>query len=567
MLSRLLFHFLLFGWTAVIGWAEPSGPLVSDTTVVARVADQAITADDVARIRKRLLRLGRDPLSPAQALRPLIDRKILFIEAEARGLAADSLVLAQLAAATNQRLVDRLYLEEVSLLITVSEAEIRAQYHALGLDRKREVRGRHIAVATEGEAVQILEQLRNGADFAELARQSSLDSASAAKSGDMGFWQEQDARRSGFVETLFALDIGEISEPYRDARGGYHLIQATEEQLVGFDRQAAGIQRSLERQKKDARWRAYLDTQAEQSGFEIDQSTFDFLIQQGRRAQDLIPSVAAQDGQRVLCRFDGGSLELAEYVEMLRTTPARRRPAPVDSADIVHFVRTEALITRILPQIARERGWLEEPQMSRALLQKREELLVDRLRRVEVEEPFLGGPLLRSYYDDHQDEFRVEAQAVVEGGILSSHQQATAVAARAKVGEDLFEIMADYPLFLGAFRKYDVFTIVPGDTTGARDAMVEAADGMVLGELRGPVAIRFANNRIGFVVLKVLEMRPSHILPFTASKVQQTVRRKIRAERYREIELAFEQYMETLRQQYAPQIVIYQRVLDALPTG
>ena len=127
--------------------------------------------------------------------------------------------------------------------------------------------------------------------------------------------------------------------------------------------------------------------------------------------------------------------------------------------------------------------------------------------------------------------------------------------------------MTDYPLFLGEFRKYDVFTIAPGDTTGARDAMVEAADGMALGEIRGPVAIRFANNRMGFVVLKLLEMRPSHILPFTASKVQQTLRRKIRAERYREIELAFEQYMETLRQQYAPQIVIYQHVLDALPTG
>ena len=567
MLSRLILYSLLFGWTAVISWAESHGSLVSDTTVVAQVADQAITTDDVARLCKRLLRLGRDPLSPAQALRPLIDRKILFLEAEARGLAADSLVVSQLAAATNQHLVDRLYLEEVSLLISVSEAEIRAQYHALGLDRKREVRGRHIAVATQGEAVQMLEQLRNGADFAELARQTSLDSASAAKGGDMGFWQEGDAQRSGFVETLFALDIGEISEPYRDARGGYHLIQATEEQLVGFERQAAGIQRALERQKKDVRWRAYLDTQAERSGFEIDQSTLNFLIQQGRRAEDLIPTVAPQDGQRVLCRFDGGAIGLAEYVEMLRAAPARRRPAPVDSTDIVHFVRTEALITHILPQIARERGWLEEPPMRRALAQKREELLVDRLRRVEVEEPFLGEELLRSYYDDHQDEFRVEAQAVVEGGILSLHQQATAVAARAKAGEDLFEIMADYPLFLGEFRKYDVFTIAPGDTTGVRDAMVEAADGMVLGEIRGPVAIRFANNRMGFVVLKLLEMRPSHILPFTASTVQQTVRRKIRAERYREIELAFEQYMETLRQQYASQIVIYQQVLDALPTG
>ena len=567
MLSRLLLHFLLFGWTVVISWAESHGALVPDTTVVAQVADQAITADDVAQLRKRLLRLGRDPLSPAQALRPLIDRKILFIEAEARGLAADSLVVAQLAAATNQHLVDRLYLEEVSLLTSVAEAEIRAQYRALGLDRKREVRGRHIAVATEGEAVRMLEQLRNGADFAELARQTSLDSASAAKGGDMGFWQEQDARRSGFVETLFALDIGEISEPYRDARGGYHLIQATEEQLVGFERQAAGIKRSLERQKKDGRWRAYLDTQAERSGFEIDQSTLDFLIQQGRRAEDLIPTVAPQDGQRVLCRFDSGAIKLAEYVEMLRAAPARRRPAPVDRADITHFVRTEALITHILPQLARERGWLEEPQMRRALARKREELLVDRLRRVGVEQPFLGETSLRSYYDDHPEEFRVEARAIVEGGILSSHQQAAAVAARAQAGEDLFEIMADYPLFLGEFRQYDVFTVAPGDTTGARDAMVEAADGMELGEIRGPVAIRFANNRLGFVVLKLLEMRPSQIPPFTASKVQQTARRKIRAERYREIERAFEQYMEALRQQYAPQIVIYQHVLDALPTG
>ena len=567
MPPRLLLHSLLFGWTAVISWAEPHSSLVPDATVVARVADQAITTDDVARTLKRLLRLSRDQLSPTQALRPLIDRKILFLEAEVRGLAADSLVLAQLAAATNQRLVDRLYLREVSQLIAVSEAEIRAQYHALGLDRKREVRGRHIAVATEGEAVRMLEQLRNGADFAELARQSSLDSASAAKGGDMGFWQEEDAQRSGFVKTLFALDIGELSEPYRDARGGYHLIRATEEQLVGFERQAAGIQRSLERQKKDARWRAYLDTQAERSGFEIDQSALDFLIQQGRRAEDLVPTVVPQDGQRVLCRFDGGSIGLAEYVEMLRAVPARRRPSPVDSADITHFVRTEALITHILPQVARERGWLEEPQMRRALAQKLEELLVDRLRRVEVEEPFLGEPLLRSYYDDHQDEFRVAARAVVEGGILSSRQQATAVAARAKAGADLFEVMADYPLFLGEFRKYDVFTIVPGDATDAQNPMVEAAGGMVLGEIRGPVAIRFANNQIGFVVLKLLEMRPSHILPFTASKVQQTVRRKIRAERYREIELAFERYMETLRQQYAPQTVIYQHVLDALPTG
>ena len=70
MLFRLLFHSLLFGWTVVISWAESHGSLVPDTTVVAQVADQAITTDDVTQLRQRLRRLGRDPLSPAQALRP-----------------------------------------------------------------------------------------------------------------------------------------------------------------------------------------------------------------------------------------------------------------------------------------------------------------------------------------------------------------------------------------------------------------------------------------------------------------------------------------------------------------
>lgn len=99
-----------------------------------------------------------------------------------------------------------------------------------------EVRSRHILIKpspilSEERAKAMLDsfvtQLRAGdADFAALARQYSEDPGSGTKGGELG-WAEPTAYVPAFAQTLDALEINEISEPFRSSHG-WHIVQLEE---------------------------------------------------------------------------------------------------------------------------------------------------------------------------------------------------------------------------------------------------------------------------------------------------------------------------------------------------
>ena len=69
-------------------------------------------------------------------------------------------------------------------------------------------------------------QLREGAEFADLAKAHSMDSGTAAEGGDLGFVAEGDLDES-VMEAVGRLQPGEISEPVRSTYG-WHLVKVTE---------------------------------------------------------------------------------------------------------------------------------------------------------------------------------------------------------------------------------------------------------------------------------------------------------------------------------------------------
>jgi peptidyl-prolyl cis-trans isomerase D len=73
-------------------------------------------------------------------------------------------------------------------------------------------------------AKMLLAQIRDGADFAEIARNSSEDPGSAAQGGELGDYTPHGRWVAEFDNVAFALDSGEISEPVR-SQFGYHIIQ------------------------------------------------------------------------------------------------------------------------------------------------------------------------------------------------------------------------------------------------------------------------------------------------------------------------------------------------------
>lgn len=72
----------------------------------------------------------------------------------------------------------------------------------------------------------IKQQLAKGEDFAKLASESSADSVSAKKGGELGYL-DKDAQEESFSKAAMSLKPGEVSGPVKTSFG-YHLIKLTE---------------------------------------------------------------------------------------------------------------------------------------------------------------------------------------------------------------------------------------------------------------------------------------------------------------------------------------------------
>ena len=133
-----------------------------------------------------------------------------------------------------------LYLQtaRVSDTVSVSEQELR-RYYKQNLDRYRveeRVRASRILLKTVGKepdeieavrkkAEEILERLRNGEDFGELARRYSDDAVTTPKGGDLG-WIVR-GQIPEFEEEVFSLEPGTLSDVIK-TQYGFHIVKVHE---------------------------------------------------------------------------------------------------------------------------------------------------------------------------------------------------------------------------------------------------------------------------------------------------------------------------------------------------
>lgn len=109
--------------------------------------------------------------------------------------------------------------------IEVSEEEIADFFeeNKESLAQGEQVSARHILVETEEEAEDIRKKLLEGGDFAELAKEYSLDEGTKIVGGSLGYFS-RGKNVPSFDEAAFSLEKGEISEPVK-TDFGYHIIQ------------------------------------------------------------------------------------------------------------------------------------------------------------------------------------------------------------------------------------------------------------------------------------------------------------------------------------------------------
>jgi peptidyl-prolyl cis-trans isomerase C len=104
----------------------------------------------------------------------------------------------------------------------------------------------HILVETEDEAKALVDQLKNGADFAALAREKSTG-PSGPNGGDLG-WFGKGRMVPEFEAAVIALEPGQISDPVQ-TQFGWHVIQLQETRIPeapSLDQVRADIETELQ---------------------------------------------------------------------------------------------------------------------------------------------------------------------------------------------------------------------------------------------------------------------------------------------------------------------------------
>lgn len=104
-----------------------------------------------------------------------------------------------------------------------TEQEIFNLYEEqIGLTLPREFKARHILVESQGEALTLVKELQDGADFVELAKSRSTG-PSAPNGGDLG-WFEAKHMVKPFSDAVAAMEDGAFTTVPVQTQFGWHII-------------------------------------------------------------------------------------------------------------------------------------------------------------------------------------------------------------------------------------------------------------------------------------------------------------------------------------------------------
>ncbi len=225
--------------------ANPNDKVVAKVNGVdIRESDLAIAEDDLGQEIQQI-----PPDQRREQVLAYLSDIILVAKAPDSAKMADTTEFKQRIELTRNKLIMGLQLQAVGKAALTDEAMKEVYNTAVkSMGDEEEVRARHILVATQEEATEIVRQLREDkADFAALAKEKSKDPG-AADGGDLGFFGK-DQMVPEFSEVAFKMFEGQISNPVK-SQFGWHVIKLEEKRkkaVPEFDKVKDQIQTYLSR--------------------------------------------------------------------------------------------------------------------------------------------------------------------------------------------------------------------------------------------------------------------------------------------------------------------------------
>ena len=162
----------------------------------------------------------------------LIRRELLAQQAKKAGLEKKPDLIAQ-ADAAKQAIFIRAYVQDYVQKRPIKDEQLKAEYEKIKTQiGSTEYKARHILVKDEAEAKTIIERLKKGEKFEDLAKQS-IDPGSKDNGGELG-WAAPSNYVKPFADALTGLGKGKYTETPVKTDFGYHVIQQEDTRPTTF---------------------------------------------------------------------------------------------------------------------------------------------------------------------------------------------------------------------------------------------------------------------------------------------------------------------------------------------
>ena len=239
------------------GQSSSSSPAASPT--VATVDGTPIDRDSYEFYIKGITGKTSSDLSPeqrTQALDNLIRAQLLSQQAEKQGLDKQP-ETAQLIKMERLNILEQALSQKVLGDKQPTDDELKTEYDAeVAKLPKTEYHARHILVATQPFAEKIVDRLKKGEKFEDLAKAESMDS-SKTNGGDLG-WFTLDHMVKPFADAVGNLKNGQYTTDPVQTQYGWHVIQLLGTRPVSpppFDQ----VKQRLAQVVQAKKFRAYTD--------------------------------------------------------------------------------------------------------------------------------------------------------------------------------------------------------------------------------------------------------------------------------------------------------------------
>ncbi|EGW40000.1 PPIC-type PPIASE domain protein [Desulfosporosinus sp. OT] len=144
-----------------------------------------------------------------------------------------------------------------------SDSEVRAFFdkNVANYSQSESVTARHILLKTEDEAKAVIEQLKAGADFVQLAKDKSIEPGAKESGGDLGTFTKG-KMVAEFETAAFAQKVGTFSTTPVKTEFGYHVILVeahTAAVAADYAKVKDQVAQDALNQAKDTKFQTYFD--------------------------------------------------------------------------------------------------------------------------------------------------------------------------------------------------------------------------------------------------------------------------------------------------------------------